>query len=236
MDRLPHKFRAIREWAADDRPREKLVLRGAQALGDAELLAILIGTGTRSLSAVDIARDILEHCGQSIPRLSRLTLKDLMAFKGMGEAKSVTLLAALELSRRRRVAEAIERQRIHNSGEAYEYFAESLGDLVHEEFWALYLARNNHVIASERVSEGGISSTIVDPKKLFSRALYHKASSIIVAHNHPSGNQKPSEADIRLTKRLVTSGKNLDLPIVDHLIVTENGYYSFADEGILGAE
>lgn len=228
--------RSIRSWAPDDRPREKLVQKGAAALSDAELLAILIGTGTRSESAVDIARQILLHCQQSISRLGKLGLHELTSFRGMGQAKSITLLAALELSRRRRVGAASERRRIVNSNEAYEFFAENLGDLVHEEFWALYLARNNHVIASERISEGGMSATVVDPKKLFVRALQHKAASVIVAHNHPSGSLKPSDSDIRLTRKLVVSGKNLELPVIDHLIVTDSGYYSFADEGILGAE
>jgi len=227
---------SVRMWAPDDRPREKLALKGASALSDAELLAILLGSGSREESAVDLARRILASCQNNILQLGRLSLPELIRFRGMGEAKGVTVLAAMELSRRRRVAEVQERRFIKSSKDVYDYFAETMGDLQYEEFWALYLTRNNQIITADKLGEGGINSTVVDPKKLFFRALNHHASCVIVAHNHPSGNLNPSNEDIRITKKLVNSGKNLDLPVIDHVIVTQYGYFSFADEGILVGE
>jgi len=227
---------SIRLWAPDERPREKLLQKGPSTLSDAELLAIFIGTGTRDESAVDIARRILASCGNSVVELGRLSLHDLTAFKGMGAAKGVSVLAAIELSRRRRSGEVIEKKRVATSRDVYEYFAESMGDLVHEEFWAMFLTRNNKVITTEKLGEGGFNSTVVDPKKVFARALGHNASGVIVAHNHPSGNLSPSQEDRKITRKLFLTGKNLDLPVLDHIIVTQQGYFSFADEGILDAE
>jgi DNA repair protein RadC len=226
----------MRTWAPDDRPREKLVQKGPSALSDAELLAILIGTGTREESALDLARNILAGCGNSLVQLGRLTLSELVRHRGMGEAKSVSVLAALELSRRRRSGEVSERSYIRSARDVYEYFSEKIGDLLYEEFWALYLNRNNQLLAADKLGEGGINSTVVDPKKLFLRALQHHASCMIVAHNHPSGNLSPSNEDIRITRKIFSSGKNLDLPLIDHVIIAQTGYFSFADEGILAGE
>ncbi len=226
----------MRHWAPDDRPRERLMAKGASALSDAELIAILIGSGSREESAVDLARRILGKANHSLAELGKLTLAELTQFKGMGEAKSVNLLAALELSRRRRMAEVRERQNIRSSKDVFDFFCEKIGDLNYEEFWALYLTRSNQIILADKLGEGGFNSTVVDPKKLFVRALHHHASCLIVAHNHPSGNLSPSNEDIRITRKLVATGKNLDLPVLDHIIVTSAGYYSFADEGILGGE
>lgn len=236
MSTSDNRVSSIRDWAADERPREKLVQKGPAALSDSEILAILIGSGTRNESALSIARQIMSKCGNSLLELSRQSLADLRQFRGMGEAKSVILLAAIELARRKRSGAITEKKSVTNSREVYEYFAGNMGDLVHEEFWAMYLTRNNRIIAAEKLGEGGLNATVVDPKKVFAKALGNHASSIIVAHNHPSGNLQPSAEDRRITQKLYASGKNLDLPLLDHLIVTNSGYFSFADEGILGAE
>ncbi len=226
----------INTWAPEDRPREKLILKGADNLSDAELLAILIGTGTREESALDLARRILHSTQNDLSQLGRLSLADLGKFRGIGRAKGVVLLASLELARRRRSQEVRQKRSIQSSQEVYEYFLQSMGDLNHEECWAMFLTRNYNVIALKRLSEGGQSSTIIDPKKVFNQALEHKSAAVIVAHNHPSGNLTPSTEDKKLTKKLFNCGRNLELPLVDHLIITNNGYFSFADQGILDAE
>ncbi|MDZ4750772.1 MAG: DNA repair protein RadC [Flavobacteriales bacterium] len=223
----------IKSWAPDDRPREKLNSKGPGALSDSELLAILLGSGNRQESAVSLARRILASVENDLVSLGRIDLNALKKFKGMGDVKSLTLIAALELGRRRRSTEARELPVIGHSKGAYEHFLPHIGDLAHEEFWVMNLTRRNHVISVHKVSEGGISYTAVDPKKVFGIALENKSSSIIVAHNHPSGNTQPSDEDLKLTRRLVNAGKNLELPVLDHLIVTSTGYYSFADEGTL---
>ncbi|MCC6599243.1 MAG: DNA repair protein RadC [Crocinitomicaceae bacterium] len=226
----------IKTWAPEDRPREKLILRGSGALSDAELLAILIGTGTKEESAVGIARRILSSTDNDLSQLARLTLADFGRFRGIGKAKGVLLLASLELGRRRRFHENKQKKSIRSSQEVYEYFVKTMGDLSHEECWVMFLTRSYNVISLQRLSEGGTSSTIIDPKRVFSRALEHRASALIVAHNHPSGALSPSQEDKNLTKKLMICGRNLELPLLDHLIVTNNGYFSFADEGILDAE
>lgn len=223
----------MRNWSPDDRPREKMLGKGASALSDAELLAILIGTGTREESALDISRRILQSLGNDLLALGSLSQKELMRFKGMGEAKSVTLLAAIELGRRRRAGEFKKDNRIRNSREVYERFLEFMGDLKHEEFWVMCLSRAQQVLAVSKIGEGGLSSTIADPKKVFRVALENNAASIIVAHNHPSGNLQPSPEDNKLTNRLVQNGVMMECPVLDHLVVTDIGYYSYADEGTL---
>lgn len=225
--------RRILSWAEEDRPREKLLLKGKGALSDAELIAILIGSGTRELSAVDLSKIILQKASNNLNELAKLSLKDLMKIKGIGEAKAISIAAALELGRRRKDSEVVRRPKITSSKDAYEQIRSYLMDLPHEEFWVLLLTRSNEVIRPVQISQGGISGTVADPKIIFKSALEHLASSMILAHNHPSGNLKPSEADKELTRRLVSSGKLLDIPILDHLIISEFGYLSFADEGLL---
>ena len=223
----------IRSWAEDDRPREKMLLKGRHSLSDAELIAILMGSGSRNETAVDLAKRILRTVQDNLLELSRLGVPDLMRFKGVGEAKAVTLIAALELGKRRRSAEAIDRKKITCSRDVFEYFNALAGDHAFEVFYILLLNRANKIIRHIQVSEGGITGTVADPKKIFKLALEHSATSIILCHNHPSGNVQPSEADIRLTHKLRDAGELLDVPVLDHLILGEERYYSFADEGEL---
>ncbi len=223
----------IREWAEDDRPREKLLLKGRQSLSDAELLAILMGSGSRDESAVDLAKRILRSTNDNLLELSKYNVSDLKKFKGVGEAKAVTVIAALELGKRRRGAEALNRQKITSSKDVFEYFSAVIGDYAFETFFILLLNRANKIIRHIKISEGGITGTVADPKKIFKMALEHNATSMILCHNHPSGNIKPSDADIRLTRKLQDAGEMLDIPILDHIILGEERYYSFADEGEL---
>jgi DNA repair protein RadC len=223
----------ISQWAEGDRPREKLLMKGRQSLSDAELVAILIGSGSTSESAVDLTKRILRSVNDNLVELSKLGVKDFMKFKGMGEAKSVTIIAALELGKRRRGSEALERKKITSSRDAFEYFASILGDHSYEAFFIMLLNRANKVIQSLQVSEGGVSGTVADPKKIFKMALENNACNLILCHNHPSGNVQPSDTDIKLTRKLKSAGEVLDLPILDHLIIGEEKYYSFADEGML---
>jgi DNA repair protein RadC len=222
----------IRSWAEDDRPREKLLLKGKAALSDAELIAILIGSGSTSETAVDLSKRILQSLNNQLSELGKLSVKDLTKFKGIGEAKAISIIAAMELGRRRKDSEPEKRQKISSSRSAFEIFYPYLGDLNHEEFWVLYLNRANEVIGKENVSKGGISGTIVDPKVVFKAAVQFPASAIVLGHNHPSGQLKPSEADRQLTKKLKEAGNALDIPVLDHLIIGDGNYYSFADEGI----
>ena len=225
--------RRILSWAEEDRPREKLLLKGKAALTDAELIAILIGSGTRDLSAVDLSKIILQKASNNLNELAKISIKDLMKIKGIGEAKAISIAAALELGRRRKDSEVVRRARISSSRDAYEQIRPYLLDLPHEEFWLLLLTRANELIRPVQVSQGGVSGTVADPKIIFKLALEHLASSIILVHNHPSGNLKPSEADRDLTRRLSSAGKLLEIPILDHLIFTDAGYLSFADEGLM---
>ena len=227
---------SIKELSPDDRPREKLLLQGVSHLSDSEIIAVILGSGNRNQSAVGLAQTILKQVNSDLIELGRLTPADFRKFNGMGVAKTASLLAALELGRRRRGFEARKKTRVTSSKEVYEHFVQSIGDLTHEEFWAMYLNRNNAIIHMQRLSEGGFSATVVDPKRVFNLALETKAASVIVAHNHPSGNLTPSTEDRRITKKLFIAGRHLDLPILDHLIITNQGYFSFADEGILDSE
>ena len=221
----------IRNWAEDDRPREKLQLKGRQSLSDAELLAILIVSGTKNESAVDLAKKILQKANGNLPELSKLNIQELTKISGIGPARAITIIAALELGRRRNESEVLIREKIKSSKDAYEIFRYTMGDKPYEEFWILLLNRANKIIRKVAISEGGISGTVVDPKKIFKIALDHHACSIIMGHNHPSGMLTPSEADIRITKKLIEAGKMLEISVLDHLIIGENGFYSFADEG-----
>lgn len=225
--------RRILSWAEEDRPREKLLLKGKAALTDAELVAILIGSGTRDLSAVDLSKVILQKANNNLNELAKLSIKDLMKIKGIGEAKAISIAAALELGRRRKESEVVRRPRISSSRDAYEQIQPYLLDLPHEEFWLLLLNRANEVIRPVQVSQGGVSGTVADPKIIFKLAIECLASAIILVHNHPSGNLKPSEADKDLTRRLASAGKLLEIPILDHLIFTDASYLSFSDEGLM---
>jgi DNA repair protein RadC len=232
MNEYMNTYTPINQWAEDDRPREKLVLKGKSALSDAELLAILLGSGTVSLSAVDLAKQILGVANNNLHELAKLSLKDLMKFKGIGEAKAITIVSALELGRRRKESEPKKREKITLSSDVYELMRPYLWDAHREEFWVVMLNRANEVIRTEKISEGGVAGTIADPKLIFKTALDHLASAIILVHNHPSGNLKPSQADVELTKKLKQAGNFLEIAVLDHVIFTDNGYYSFVDEGI----
>jgi DNA repair protein RadC len=224
---------SIRNWAEDDRPREKLLLKGRHSLSDAELLAILIGSGTRNESAVDLAKNILKLASDNLAALSKLSLTDLITVKGIGQARAVTILASMELGRRRNESEVLVRDKIKTSRDAFEIFRSTIGDRPYEEFWIILLNRANQVIKKCNISEGGISGTVVDPKNVFKISLDNHASSIILGHNHPSGVVTPSEADCRITKKLHDAGAMLEVAVLDHLIIGEDSYYSFADEGAL---
>ena len=223
----------IKDWSPEDRPREKLLLKGTASLSDAELIAILIGSGTANASAVEVAKKILVAGQNNLNELAKLGVKDLMKVKGIGEAKAITIVAALELGRRRRDVNATEKPKIGSSKDAYEMLRGDLIDLPHEEFWVLLLNRAHRVIKKKRISEGGVSGTVADPKLIYKMALEELASGVVVAHNHPSGNLQPSQSDIDLTKKLKEAGKFLEVQLLDHLIVAGTKYFSFADEGFL---
>lgn len=227
---------SITAWAEADRPREKLILKGRQQLTDAELLAILLGSGSTRESAVALAQRILGSCKHDLQALGKLTRADLQAFHGIGEAKAVTVIAALELGRRRQLTPLSDRPQIRQSVDAYRCLAALIADLHHEECWMLCLNRANYVTQRLKISSGGRAGTVVDAKLVFGRALECKASSVILAHNHPSTNLEPSVADRQLTHKLFRAGRHLDLPLLDHLIISERGYYSFKDEGALEEE
>ncbi len=225
-------IKGIRSWAEDDRPREKLLLKGKSVLSDAELIAILIGSGNTEETAVDLSKRILQSLNNNLSELAKLTVKDLMQFKGIGEAKAISIIAALELGRRRKDSEPEKRVKITDSQTAFDVIYPHLGDLNHEEFWVIFLNRANAVIGKQNISKGGVSGTVVDPKVVFKMAVQFPASGIILAHNHPSGNLKPSQADHQLTRKLKEAGKALDIPVLDHLIIGERDYFSFVDEGV----
>lgn len=229
----PVPYRAITAWAEEDRPREKMLLKGKIALSDAELLAILIGSGTVGQSAVEVAQRILASVDHNLHELGKRSVSELQRFRGIGEAKAITIAAALELGRRRQLSDLRERPRISCSRDAFDAVAPLLTDLHHEEFWLLLVNRANEVFARERLSTGGMAGTVVDVKLFFKTALDARATAVIAVHNHPSGSLKPSQADITLTRRLRQAGELLELPLLDHLIVSERGYFSFADEGVL---
>ena len=227
------KHLGIKSWAAEDRPREKLLMKGMAALSDAELIALLIGSGTGTLSAVEVSKQVLQSVGNNLHDLAKLTVKDLMKSKGIGEAKAIAIVAAMELGRSRKEMETEERPKVSGSKEAYELVKGDLMDLAHEEFWVLLFNRANRFIKKKRVSEGGVSGTVADPKIIYKLALEELASGIIVVHNHPSGNLTASQSDISLTKKLKEAGKVLEVQLLDHLIIAGQKYFSFADEGIL---
>lgn len=226
-------YTPINQWAEDDRPREKFLLKGKSTLSDSELLAILIGSGSRNESAVQLCQRILASANNNLNVLGKLTIQQLMQFKGVGEAKAISIAAAMELGRRRRMEEAVELQKITSSKAIFEIMQPIIGELPHEEFWVMYLNNSNKVIHKTQLSKGGITGTVVDIRLILKIALEQNALTLILCHNHPSGKLIASESDIQITQKIKTAARQLDLTIIDHVIVTENGYLSFADEEIL---
>lgn len=223
---------SIKQWAEEDRPREKMLQKGVRSLSNAELLAILIGSGNKTMTAVDLSRKILNDVDNNLQALGKKAIDELIAsYNGVGEAKAITILAAMELGRRRQSEDAIKQPRIIGSQSVFDVFQPMLADLSYEEFWAMYLSRSNKVIALEKISQGGVAGTVVDVKLIFKPAIEKLASGIILCHNHPSGNTQPSEEDINITTKCIEAGQFLNINVLDHLIVTSQEFYSFADEG-----
>jgi len=226
------KRMTLREWAQDDRPREKMMLKGSQSLSDAELLAILISSGNKNETAVELSRRILHDCGDNLHQLARLSINDFCkTFKGVGPAKAITIIAALELGKRRKIEESLERKQISSSIHLFELFEPYLSDLNHEEFWVALLNGANKVIAVKRLTQGGARQTVVDLPMLLKMAIDNLASNIAVAHNHPSGQNRPSHEDEQITKRIKTGCEAIGINMLDHIIIAQNKYFSFSDEG-----
>lgn len=223
----------LRDWAEEDQPRERLMTHGRRFLSDTELIAILLGSGTKEHTAVEVARQLLDRYQKNLRELSKVDYKELCQIKGIGPVKAVKIIAALELARRMEAAPLLKEEHITCSKDAYLIFRQKLIDLDHEEFHVCFLNQKNKVIATERISEGGLTATIADGRKIFRSALLHQATSIILCHNHPSGNLKASDEDIRLTKKLKQAGEQLDIRVFDHIIIASKGYVSFMDEGLL---
>lgn len=231
--RMQEQKYSIKQWAKDDRPREKLLLKGPETLSDSELLAILIVNGTKQKSALDLAKEVLQLSKNNLPELGRLSVKALTKIKGIGEAKAITIVAALEIGRRRQALASREKEVITSSGDVAAYLQTLLKDHSHEVFAVLFLNRANKINHFEIISEGGMTGTIADPRIILKKALEEDAISLILCHNHPSGSLKPSRADEELTHKIKEAAKYFDIKVLDHLIVSDDGYYSFADEGIL---
>lgn len=228
-----YKKPSIREWAVEDRPREKMQTKGVRSLSEAELIAILIGSGNLEESAVEVSRRIMASVNNNLNELGKKNISDLQKFKGIGPAKAISIAAAMELGRRRKESEPDEKPKVITSGDAAAIFRPLLSDLPHEEFWVLLLNRNNLVLDKMMVSQGGLSGTVIDVRIILKMALDKLACSIILCHNHPSGNLVPSEADKEITKKIKEAGKHMDIPVLDHLIIGNGSYFSFADEGLI---
>ena len=224
---------SIKTWPQDDRPREKLRNKGRRVLSNAELLAIIIGSGNKGESAVELSKRILSSVGNNLNALGKLHLEDLMKFKGIGDAKAISIAATLEIGRRRRGEELPKSTQITSSQTVFVLLHPLIGELPHEEFWIIYLNNSNKIISKEQLSKGGITGTIVDSRIIMKNAVRHGATALILAHNHPSGTLRPSESDKSVTKKLKMAGETLDIKILDHLIITQQSYFSFADEGLL---
>jgi DNA repair protein RadC len=220
-------------WAEDDQPSQKLLLKGTGSLSDAELLSLIIGSGIPGENSLDIARNMLSNCGNSLCEFWKFGVTDLQKIKGIGEKRAVKICAMFALARRRNESEIILKDKISRSTDAFGIFKALIGDLPYEEFWILMLSKANKVIKKARISEGGVSGTVVDPKKIYKIALDHHASSLILGHNHPSGNIQPSEADQKITKKIKECGTLLDIAVLDHIIIGGDRFFSFADEGVL---
>lgn len=227
------KYFSIKNWSEDDQPREKLLYKGKAVLSDAELIAILIGSGTRNESAVELCKRILQQNNNQLHQLQKQSVQQLMQFKGIGEAKAITIVAALELAKRLQLSDVKELHKITSSADVCKLMQPILGDLPHEEFWCLLLNNSNKVIYKFQLSKGGLTQTVVDVRMLFKTALEHLATALILVHNHPSEQLKPSEADKDITSKIGAAGKSLDIKLLDHLIITRSSYLSFADEGLL---
>jgi DNA repair protein RadC len=228
-----YKNSGIKDWALEDRPREKLLAKGITSLSNAELLAILIRSGGPDTSAVELARQILKQAGNNLQELGRRSVNDLVRHNGMGPVKAITIIAALELGRRRKKSDLQEKLRISGSQDVFSLFQPLIGDLAHEEFWILLTNRSNRVIDNVRISQGGISGTVIDVRLILKNALDRLASSLILCHNHPSGNLKPSDADIKITSKIADASKTMDIQLLDHIIIADNSYFSFSDEGMI---
>lgn len=228
-----YKKLKIKDWAAEDRPREKLLAKGSRALTDAELIAILIGSGNLNETAVELSKRILSSVDNSLNELGRKNIDFLQAFNGIGEAKAVTISAALELGKRRKEAEVFNKNKIGGSKDAADFFFPILGDLNHEEFWVMLLNRGNKIIDTFMISQGGISGTVIDVRLILKTALEKLASSIILCHNHPSGTMQASDADLKITTKIKNAAEIMDITVLDHLIIAQNSYLSFADEGMM---
>jgi len=224
---------SIKNWAVEDRPREKLMTKGLQSLSDSELIALLIGSGTRKISAVELARQVLHQAGNNLDKLGKCSVPDLKKIKGIGQARAVTIVAALELGRRRKLTDPPEHDKISSSADVFNLMFPLLSDLTHEEFWILLLNRSNKVMEKRRISQGGITGTVTDIRMILKMSLDSLSTSLILCHNHPSGNLQPSDADISITRRLKESASLMDIALLDHLIVAGKNYFSFADENIL---
>lgn len=226
----------IKEWALEDRPREKLIAKGLQSLSDTELIAILLATGSRNRSALDLAKEVLKSAQNNLNALGRKSLTDLQQINGIGQAKAISIIAALELGRRRKLSEILQQQRITSSQEVFDIFGSMLSDLPHEEFWVLFLDRANKIIDKYKFSQGGISGTVTDVRLILKKGIELLASSMILCHNHPSGNLSPSQADNQITQKISKGGAMLDIQVLDHLIIGNNLYFSYADQGLLHAD
>ena len=224
---------ALTTWAVEERPREKVMVNGVQYLSDSELIAILLGSGTKNITAVELARLILKGAGNSLQLLGRQGISDLVRIKGVGPAKAITLLAAMELGRRRAGMQHPEKIPVKSSETVFNLFHPLMGDLQHEEFWLLMLNRANRVVGRYKVSQGGLSGTVIDTRIILKKALDNLASSIIVCHNHPSGNNQPSDADVKITEKLKKAAEMLEIKLLDHVIIADKSYFSFADEGLI---
>ncbi|GAA0873546.1 DNA repair protein RadC [Gangjinia marincola] len=224
---------SIKHWALDDRPREKLLQKGKASLSDAELIAILIGSGSRTESAVQLSQRILAKAENNLNVLGKFSVQELMKFKGIGEAKAISIVAALELGKRRAAEDVVKQSKIGSSRDAYHALEPLLSDLPHEEFWIVFLNNSNKILQKEQLSKGGITGTLVDVRLLFKRALELGATALILGHNHPSGNTSPSNEDKKITLKIKEAGEGLDIKVLDHIIVTQTSYFSFADQGLL---
>lgn len=223
----------IKNWALEDRPREKLLYRGISSLSDAELIAILIGSGNSEETAVELSRRILEKVKNNLNELGKLNVEDLKNFKGIGEAKAISIIAAMELGRRRDHSSALQMEKITGSNDVARYLRPLIGDIPYEEFWVIFLNRQNKIIDKQRLSQGGMTGTVIDIRLVIKMALEKHAISLIFAHNHPSGNLEASDADRKITRQLKEAAAIMDIPLLDHLIITQGGFFSFADEGLL---
>lgn len=228
-----YKNLRIKDWAPEDRPREKLLSKGIKSLTDAELLAILIGSGQKNESAVEVAKKVLNLTQNNLNELGKLSKKDFETIKGIGEAKAILLISALELGRRRKFSESREKYKINSSKDAFNFMQPFFEDLSYEEFWVIYMNRSNRITDQIKISQGGVSGTVIDVRIILKHAIEKLASNLIICHNHPSGNLQPSESDKQITNKLKEAAKFHDIQVLDHLIISDNSYYSFADEGIM---